>query len=229
MDAGLLAVWLDDSDPSIVIYDGSKAHTLIAIKDIPITMSGAARHNVQNAMFAAAIAFGLGEDLDKIRKGLRTFVSDAESNPGRSNFYDALPFDVIVEYAHNAEALEAAAQFSRCRNVMGQRIAVLWSNGNRVDSHYAALSRAAAAGFDRFICTEPLDKRGRAPGDISERLARGLREAGVAEDRIDVRNNDEEAVAHALAMARPGDFLTICCNDFERTWRQVASFRPLSG
>jgi UDP-N-acetylmuramyl tripeptide synthase len=42
---------------------------------IPATLEGRALHNVQNAMFAAALAFSLGVKLDAIRQGLRTFDS----------------------------------------------------------------------------------------------------------------------------------------------------------
>jgi cyanophycin synthetase len=226
VDAGHPAVWLAETGvPTIVLHDGSASFALCPVADIPIAMGGAARHNIQNAMFAAAIAFGLGEGLATIRAGLRTFVSDTTTNPGRFNSYDRLPFRVMVEFAHNAEAMQAAARFVRGLDVRGRRFAVLWSHGNRLDSHYPALSRAAAGGFDRFVCTEPPDPRGRSPGDIAQRLAAGLREAGVGDERIAIVPNEEEAVARALTEACAGDFVLICCSDSERAWRQITSFQ----
>src|SRR5579862_9425882 len=49
---------------------------------IPATLEGRAIHNVQNAMFAAAMAFSLGIKLDAIRQGLRTFDSTFFQAPG---------------------------------------------------------------------------------------------------------------------------------------------------
>jgi hypothetical protein len=72
---------------------------------IPATLEGRAMHNVQNAMFAAAMAFSLGIKLDAIRQGLRTFDSTFFQAPGRMNVFDEHPFKVIFDYAHNAHAV----------------------------------------------------------------------------------------------------------------------------
>lgn len=224
---GQPAVWLDDAaEAGIQFHDGAELQRLIAVNEIPIALNGAARHNVQNAMFAAAISYGLGETLDTIREGLRTFVSGHDQNPGRFNVYDGLPFRVILENAANADAITAMAAFSRKLEISGRRILVLWSQGNRIDAHYAAVARAAAPGFDYFVCTEPLDPRGRAHGEISQRLAAGIRSAGVGEDRIQVLVRQDDAVGHALGLARPGDFVMICCHDTQRAWRQIVAFKP---
>jgi hypothetical protein len=34
---------------------------------------------------------------------------------------------------------------------------------------------------------------------------------------------EDEAVDQALALARQGDLLVICCKEYERAWRQIAS------
>lgn len=223
--AGRPAVWLDEAgEPTIVFHDGASPCAVIAVADVPITLGGAARHNIQNAMFATAIALGLGEPLASVRAGLRSFVSAPATNPGRFNLHDRLPFRVVVEFAHNAEAMQAMARFARALDVRGRRAVVLWSQGNRVDSHYTALANAAAGGFDRFVCTEPPDPRGRPPGEISRRLADGLRAAGVAEERIATVPDEDQAVARILAGAEAGDLVLICCCDAERAWRQITAF-----
>ncbi len=62
----------------ITIYDGGRHIPLLWTHLIPATLEGKATHNVQNAMFAAAMAYALGESvinisLDQIQHGLRTF------------------------------------------------------------------------------------------------------------------------------------------------------------
>ena len=108
------------------------------------------------------------------------------------------------------------APFAAALYVKGDRVVVLWSQGNRVDEHYVDLARAAARVFDRFICTEPADPRGRVPGKIAGRIGKGLREAGVSDDRIAILPNEDAAVSLALSSARPGDFVLICCKDYDR-------------
>ena len=53
----------------IVIYDGEQQIPLLWTHLIPATLEGKALHNVENAMFAAAMAYALGVTLDNIRTG----------------------------------------------------------------------------------------------------------------------------------------------------------------
>jgi len=57
----------------LVLYQGEEQISLLWARQIPATQGGKAEHNIQNAMFAAAIAAGLGVDPETIRQGLRTF------------------------------------------------------------------------------------------------------------------------------------------------------------
>ena len=85
----------------ITIYDNGAHIPLLWTHLIPATIEGKATHNVQNAMFAAAIAFSFGKDLDDIRNGLRTFDTSFFQSPGRTNVYNEHPFEIILDYAHN--------------------------------------------------------------------------------------------------------------------------------
>ena len=62
---------------------------------------------MQNAMFAAALAFSMGLKLEDIRHGLRTFDTTFFQAPGRMNIFDEHPFKVILDYGHNPAAVEA--------------------------------------------------------------------------------------------------------------------------
>ena len=55
----------------IVIYDNGNQIPLIWTHLIPATLEGKALHNVENAMFTAAMAYALGKTLDQIRTGLQ--------------------------------------------------------------------------------------------------------------------------------------------------------------
>ncbi|MGY8794526.1 MAG: cyanophycin synthetase, partial [Woeseiales bacterium] len=59
----------------ITIYDNEGNTQLLWTHLIPATIEGRAMHNVQNAMFAAALAYNMKIGLEDIRHGLRTFDS----------------------------------------------------------------------------------------------------------------------------------------------------------
>ena len=91
----------------ISIYDNETHTPLVWTHLIPATIEGRALHNVQNAMFAAALAYNMNISLEDIRQGLRTFDSSFFQAPGRMNIYDEHPFRVILDYAHNPAAVQA--------------------------------------------------------------------------------------------------------------------------
>jgi hypothetical protein len=57
----------------LVQYQGEEQISLVWARQISFTPGGQAEHNIHNAMFAAAIASGLGVNAETIRQGLRTF------------------------------------------------------------------------------------------------------------------------------------------------------------
>src|SRR5215467_11252505 len=105
----------------ITLYEKGGHIPLMWTHLIPATLEGRATHNVQNAMFAAAMAFSLGIKLDAIRQGLRTFDSTFFQAPGRMNVFDEHPFKVLFDYGHNAHAVAAMADLAQRLEVTGRR------------------------------------------------------------------------------------------------------------
>ncbi|HET9445696.1 MAG TPA: cyanophycin synthetase, partial [Steroidobacteraceae bacterium] len=97
----------------ITLYDRGSHIPLLWTHLIPATLEGRAIHNVQNAMFAAAMAFSLGIKLDAIRQGLRTFDTTFFQAPGRMNIFNEHPFKVVFDYGHNAHAVAAMAELAQ--------------------------------------------------------------------------------------------------------------------
>jgi cyanophycin synthetase len=128
----------------ITLYDKGRHIPLMWTHLIPATLEGRAMHNVQNAMFAAALAFSLDIKLDAIRQGLRTFDSTFYQAPGRMNIYDEHPFKVIFDYAHNAHAVAAMTDLAARLDVRGRRIVVLAGPGDRRDEDIRAIAAAVA-------------------------------------------------------------------------------------
>ncbi len=209
----------------IALYDGEEHVPVLWAHQIPATVDGHALHNVQNAMFATGIALGMGVSLENIRLGLRTFSTDFFQAPGRLNFYNELPFRVILDYAHNAHGMAAVAKTILALTVRGRRIGVISAPGDRRDEDILELAREAAPAFDLIILREDDNKRGRRVGEVGEILRRGLIEAGLAEERIVPGVYEEqEAIERSLATAEPGDLLVIFGDDLQRAWQLITGF-----
>jgi cyanophycin synthetase len=209
----------------IVLYEGEEQIPLLWARQIPATIEGHAIHNIQNAMFATAIAHAMGISLENVRQGLRTFTTDFYQTPGRMNFYNEHPFRVLLDYAHNAHGMDAMAQTVRGLNVTGRRIGVLAAPGDRRDEDILDLARAAGPAFDFIILREDDRLRGRKPGETGELVRQGLVAAGFPADRISAEiYGEEEAVQRALETAQPGDLLVIFGDKLGRDWEQIVSF-----
>ena len=134
----------------ITLYDHNSHIPLLWTHLIPATLEGRATHNVQNAMFAAAMAFSLGMKLDAIRQGLRTFDSTFFQAPGRMNVFNEHPFKVLFDYGHNAHAVAVMTDLAQRLDVTGRRIVVLAGPGDRRDEDLQAIARAVAGRFDHL-------------------------------------------------------------------------------
>jgi cyanophycin synthetase len=210
----------------ITIYDHGAHIPLLWTHLIPATLEGRAMHNVQNAMFAAALAFSMGLKLEDIRHGLRTFDTTFFQAPGRMNIYDEHSFKVILDYGHNPAAVEAMCQLVDRLDVTGRRIGVLAAPGDRRDEDIVEIGRIAAGRFDRYICRRDDQLRGRRPDEVPQLLREALLANGVLDEQILVIPSEEAAVDAALREAEPGDLLLIFGDAITRSWKQIIQFHP---
>jgi cyanophycin synthetase len=208
----------------IAIYDKETHTPLLWTHLIPATIEGRAMHNVQNAMFAAALAYNMNIGLEDIRQGLRTFDSTFFQAPGRMNIYDEHPFRVILDYAHNPAAVAAMCNLVDRFEVSGQRIVVLAAPGDRRDEDIRGIAEVAAGHFDHFICRCDDNRRGRGDDEVAVLLKNTLLEKGVSADSIEVITDEQEATARALEMAQVGDLILVLGDNTTRAWKQIIYF-----
>ncbi len=211
----------------ITIYDHGTHIPLLWTHLVPATLEGRAIFNVQNAMFAAAMAFSMGVRLEDIRHGLRTFDTTFFQAPGRLNVYDEHPFKVLFDYGHNAHAVTALCQLVNRMTPSGRRICVLSAPGDRRDADIHAIATVAGeARFDHYICRRDDSLRGRSAEEVPQLLAKALGESGVESERITILSDEQQAIDAALRMARPGDLLLVFADALARGWKQIVNFRP---
>lgn len=213
----------------LTVYDGDHYIPLVWAHDIPATLGGAARFNVQNALAAAAIAYALEVPVETIRQGLRTFVTTFGHNPGRLNVYDGHPFRVILDYAHNPGSMrEFVEMVRRMRPNHNRVIAVVTAAGDRRDEDLRELGAIMATGVDEMIVKESTLLRGRESHQVPEKIREGALEAGMPQDRITYIEHECEATKEALRRAQPNDLVIIFCDNYETCWQSITGFQPQS-
>jgi cyanophycin synthetase len=208
----------------ITLYDNSTHYQLVWTHQIPATMDGKATHNVQNAMFAAALAYSMDKSLDDIRHGLRSFNSTIFQAPGRMNVFDEHPFRVILDYGHNAAAIHVICQLVERLEVTGRRICVLSAPGDRRDEDIRAIADEASGHFDHYICRADDRRRGRGDDEVPRMLRDQLLANGVKDEAIELVPDEVLSVVRALDMAQEGDLVVLFADDVRRSWNQVIHY-----
>lgn len=210
----------------LVLYDRGARTELLRAADIPATLGGRARFNVLNAMAAVGMAYGAGLKPDAIAQALTTFASTFEQNPGRMNVLRAHDVTVILDYAHNPEALRNISDLvRRMRDDEGGRVIGMVSiPGDRRDQDILQMGEIAAGGFDVSVFRETPDGRGRPYGQITALMAEGALKAGAPEDAVHKQPEEDEAVRCALALARPGDVVVLMPTRVEHVWRMAEAW-----
>lgn len=203
-ESGGLAFVLDGHDLKMV--NGSVAELICRDSEIPITLGGAARHNVANALSAAALTWCLGVTLADIRAGLTTMSQD--ENPGRCNIYNVSGYKVLVDFAHNPAAMQAL--FNMAEGLPAKRRVLCFGQaGDRPDVLIQELARSAwAIGLDRVIVSElGAYYRGREAGEVYAVIRDELIRCGARPDQIEHFAEEQESLAAALAWAESDDLV----------------------
>lgn len=210
----------------IVIYENGTQIPLIWTHLIPATLEGKAIHNVENAMFAAGMAYALGKTLDQIRIGLRTFDNTFFQSPGRMNVFDKHGFRVILDYGHNEAAVGAMTELVDRLNPRGRRLLGVTCPGDRRDEDVVAIAAKVAGHFDEYYCHRDDDLRGRAPDETPKIMRDALIQLGVAESKIHIVEQEEDSLAAVLGQAQVDDLVLFFCENITRSWKQIVQFTP---
>ena len=229
--AGGRAAVLEDgiNGQMITLYDKGAHMPLLWTHLIPATLDGRALHNVQNAMFAAAVTYSMGIKLEEIRHALQTFDTTFFQAPGRMNVCNEHPFRVILDYGHNPHAVKSMVELIERLAPKGRRIVVVAAPGDRRDEDVREIASHCAGRFDTYICRRDDNPRGRGPDEIPKLLAATLREKGVRDEQIQVIPDEQEALQAALSMAQKDDLVLAFGDAITRCWNQITRFRPEVG
>jgi cyanophycin synthetase len=220
---GQRCAYLNDS--ALVFFDGNNETWSIDVMDVPITLSGAARHNVQNALAAICACTGLGTPPEAIRAGLSSFISDPRSNPGRFNEFHYNGARIFVDFAHNAHSIEAVCD-ALALIPSERRFIMLSQPGDRSDQNIdEATTTALQFQPDLIVAAEIADYlRGRVLGETPSLIEKSAMDAGFRPEGILRASSPSEGVKLILDEVQPGDLvLLLVLSDRERVFEILAS------
>lgn len=221
--AGREALVLEGS--MIVVKRRQRSAPIVDVRTLPFTLGGRARHNVQNALAAAAALLALDESPTDIAVGLQAFQNSAQANPLRFNVFNVRGVQVVVDYAHNTAAYRALGESVR-QITDGRVVAVVSAPGDRRDEELEEVGRACARAFDELVLYELDEDRGRSRGATLPPLEQGAR-AEVASDTVASILDVREALAEGLRRCRPGDTLVFgCATDLQDLFAVTGSIAP---
>jgi UDP-N-acetylmuramyl tripeptide synthase len=203
--------WFGMSDGDACVVDGDLSlygEAIVPVDEVPVTMGGAAKFNVANALAAIGLAAAIDLPRDAIAKGLRRFANTPDANPGRINVFELDGVTAVVDYAHNPHGMSALLDTASTMPA-NRRLLALGQGGDRSDEAIASLVRTAWTYRPDRIILKKMRKylRGREDGEVVGLMRHALLEAGCPEERIGVADSEIEAVEQALAWAREGDLL----------------------
>jgi len=207
--AALAVIESLDGRDWLVVHDNSQVVPVIAVADVPVCHDGRAVHNVSNALHAVLAAHFIGLPPADIAKGLHELDTSFDTHFGRLNRVEGLPFELVVDYAHNPDGLAHLAEFVHRTSVDGRRILNFSCSAANSDAFIHRMGQVAAGAFDHFVCKCFTSLYQRQPGEVARRLRAGLSSAGVSDESITVCEEEMQSIEDTLAMARPGDLVVI--------------------
>jgi UDP-N-acetylmuramyl tripeptide synthase len=195
---------------ALVMARGAERRVIAAVRDVPMTLGGAARHNVANALAAIGVAGALGLTVEAIAGGLRAFENNPALNPGRANLWRLGGVTAIVDFAHNPHGMTALVEMVRLLPAR-RRGVVIGQAGDRDDDAIRAFVGCAWALRPQHVFVKEMEVylRGRERGVVPEIIERELIRLGAAPAGVTRHESELEAVQAALRWASEGDLLLL--------------------
>ena len=214
---GRRVVFRDGND--IVAAQGDQEYRL-ALGEIPLTRGGTIGFQVENTMASVAAVWALNLDWAIVRAGLRTFISDVGTAPGRFNMFDYRGATLIADYGHNPDAINALVK--AVESIPAKRRSVVISGaGDRRDIDIRQQTEILGDAFDEVVLYQDQCQRGRADGEVLALLRQGLVNARRTKETKEVFG-EFLAIDTALASLKEGDLCLILIDQIEEALEHIA-------
>jgi UDP-N-acetylmuramoyl-L-alanyl-D-glutamate--2,6-diaminopimelate ligase len=168
----------------------------------PVRLPMPGTFNVANALLAIACLTAAGIEPEAIQRGLAEVQV-----PGRMERVAlGQQFTAVVDYSHKPAAVALALDAIKAR-ATGRIIVVLGCGGDRDSAKRPLMGKEAAGRSDLLIVTDD-NPRSEEPATIRKAMIEGAMAAEGRGEVLDIGNR-REAIAAAVAEARPGDAVVI--------------------
>lgn len=195
---------------ALCLCQGGTVREVVAVPDMPASLGGTARYNIQNALGAAALCNTLGIADGFIRQGLQSFRGDQQDNPGRGNWFEHKGVHILVDFAHNEHGTRAISEMVGAIPAK-RRLLLIGQAGDRRNQDIRAMT-LAACGMQpdlALTCSLPGYERGRPQSEVIEVMRQAMLDQGLGEEQVIELADPQKAAAYALKWARPGDVLVL--------------------
>ena len=201
---GHTCAWQEGDD--LVYFDGTKAYPVVNVKDIPLTMGGAADYNIRNALGALCLAKAMGIEDHAIVMGLCGFNSDAKDNPGRCNEFEVNGARVFVDFAHNAHSISAVTK--AIASIPAKRRFLMLSHaGDRSDQDILDATKSALSLNPDVLIAAELGQylRGRTLGETLQLTQQQAKKQGMLAHQLALAEGPAAGAQKILDQLQPGD------------------------
>ncbi len=184
--------------------------------DLPASVRLPGAFNVANALGALAALVAAGVPVEAAVDG----VADLAGVPGRMERVDAgQGFLAVVDYAHTPDAVTTLLRSVRAVTP-GRVLVVLGCGGDRDRAKRPLMGRAAVAGADVAVLTSDNPRSEDPLAILADMTGPGGATGAVVEpDR-------RAAIAHAVALARPGDTVVVAGKGHETGQEALGTVTP---
>lgn len=207
---GICAVF---TDKTITIWDGPDTHNIEKIENIPLSFGGRAGFMIENILATVAAAYTQKISPEVIRRSLTSFMPSPEQTPGRMNLFQFEDYDVLVDYCHNPAGLVAIKEFIDNSSYL-YKTGIICGIGDRREEDSFELGRLSAELFCKIIIREDTDLRGKAAGETSAIVKRGI-ESSCFNPPVVCIPHEKQALLFAMENALPGTLVMLCVEHIE--------------
>jgi UDP-N-acetylmuramoyl-L-alanyl-D-glutamate--2,6-diaminopimelate ligase len=182
--------------------------------DFKCSLASLGLFNVYNGLAVIASLLHQGHTV----KELEVVMPKLLGSPGRMEVVNKSPC-VLVDYAHTPDALENALVTLKSLKKNAKLFVVFGCGGNRDAFKRPMMGRVAEEHADYVILTSD-NPRTEDPHYILKEIRDGMR----ADSDVVVIENREEAIKHALSLAKPEDIILIAGKGHE-TYQEIGNGR----
>jgi cyanophycin synthetase len=201
------------TDKTVTIWDGPNTYNIEKVENIPLSFGGRALFMIENILAAVAVAYTQKVSPEVIRRSLTSFAPSPELTPGRMNLFQFKDYDVLVDYCHNPAGLVAIKEFIDSSDYL-YKTGIICGIGDRREEDSLEIGRLSAELFCKIIIREDTDLRGKAAGETSAIVKRGIESSCFNPPVVNIPN-EKQALLFAMDNALPGTLVMHCVQHIE--------------